>query len=1456
MAMSAKKMIVDVAAGAASMFAQGGWAGFAGVAAMMAVMGGLGFAMSSGSKPAQDDTMKASATTGTVLGDATASSNSIKNIIQTLNDIHAKEYPELKTVADAFKTLGGSVDGFIKNLAQRSRSFTDFKGIGIPNAPTIGNNGSLEKGFVAGLATTAVSAGMAAAGVGTGIATTALASMISTSVAVTGGASAVTGALVGTSAAIMSGGLAAAAAMGGIGILVGAAIYGVGKLIGVGKTKLTQLGEGLVINSVNMFQDGMENALNPQTFAKWEAKTKGWFSDTKKIIESFGNLSDDMKGAILDIYIATKGAILASSTSLGLNDLLGQKILDYTTPNLKIDWFKIKTEKGDVGKYISDTLNTMTDSIATDIFGNLLGSFQDMGEGMLETIARLGSQYAIVSSTLGKYGEKLQATDMGMIGLSDSLVRMYSATGDAKEGLKNFIDVMNSFYDAVVPQGIKSQKAFSNMTDFSKNIGVDEKDLGSPDVLKAAIFDNFEKKKKLADEAAIAEAELTRQREAVNNFYNPKTSTDLNTQLDPIWAKYSKTTDWANFQFSDLTNGFTEELVRSRALEHAGTSAGMLYSEIIRVAETNAKNKAAGLASGGNKWLSVADLEASIAPLSEKLKTANENLAAVTALTPDLKEWEKAVTDLADNYQEKFLNLGRTDAEKIAVERAKILKNVEGLNFDFSITKGFVPIIKAMRAAGIQGEINAKKIMEFAWSTEDAAKSIKKLADATKYAKDLKTTINDWVTNLQVTSLGSTKSQLDAAAKNFSAKMSVINNDFMTAEQKRTALSGITGNADQYIQAIRNFYGSNKEGVDKIQAVVEQVSALPEQLDIQQLQLNALDAIKSSVDGVGISVSDNLKPSLNALLEEYKTANAMDSGILKDSMLSVLDTYGTGILNAFYSGDKNRMDVAAQIASTGISAAGGISKSSNLSEEQKTSTLTALNQATVSAGKFASAYALMPSEANLTLMKKSVTEFTSLISEAFSNITDKNFSMVLVNALSGLSSALNSSNLPLDVMGVLTEGMNNAVEAWSVSAKVGQKESDTLASGVVSYGAYLGKVAGDYTIDETKKAQIYTSFSDASLKLFTNVSNNVGKEEMKSYTKDFVSVLIGKGSAGEASGIGAMGLVTGISTALGNSSITDEQKKPFIDKLLVGTDAFVNGYQASIGAAGNSADITNAKLSLVTGFEKYISDASGFLTMKDATDIAVGITTLNGALNSVITEAARKISEASGIANKMAQEAANQANYNVYAGTNADTTGISPSADFSNVALSTAKTFKDIYGASGLAGEISQKDLLKLADFAGISTDSISRVTQIGDTLKVYGKNGYSVQGDSLPMFAKGGAFTNGVVSEPTMFNMGMMGEAGSEFIMPAAEMPGGKLGVHAIMPKSSNDSNTDSSKEIAELKQEVSELKGILVELVRATKEGNDITLNGFTLTLAENEKQSKSLKTAEKENLRQVYK
>jgi len=66
--------------------------------------------------------------------------------------------------------------------------------------------------------------------------------------------------------------------------------------------------------------------------------------------------------------------------------------------------------------------------------------------------------------------------------------------------------------------------------------------------------------------------------------------------------------------------------------------------------------------------------------------------------------------------------------------------------------------------------------------------------------------------------------------------------------------------------------------------------------------------------------------------------------------------------------------------------------------------------------------------------------------------------------------------------------------------------------------------------------------------------------------------------------------------------------------------------------------------------------------------------------------------------------------------------------------------------------------------------------------------------------FAAGGVFTNGIVSQPTGFNMGLMGEAGPEAIMPLVRGPRG-LGVRAA--------NDDG--EIRALREQVAELTTVV---------------------------------------------
>ena len=62
----------------------------------------------------------------------------------------------------------------------------------------------------------------------------------------------------------------------------------------------------------------------------------------------------------------------------------------------------------------------------------------------------------------------------------------------------------------------------------------------------------------------------------------------------------------------------------------------------------------------------------------------------------------------------------------------------------------------------------------------------------------------------------------------------------------------------------------------------------------------------------------------------------------------------------------------------------------------------------------------------------------------------------------------------------------------------------------------------------------------------------------------------------------------------------------------------------------------------------------------------------------------------------------------------------------------------------------------------------------------LFSANGNAFNSGNVMAFANGGAFSNSVVSRPTAFPLGMMGEAGPEAVMPLTRTSSGKLGVVA----------------------------------------------------------------------------
>jgi hypothetical protein len=105
--------------------------------------------------------------------------------------------------------------------------------------------------------------------------------------------------------------------------------------------------------------------------------------------------------------------------------------------------------------------------------------------------------------------------------------------------------------------------------------------------------------------------------------------------------------------------------------------------------------------------------------------------------------------------------------------------------------------------------------------------------------------------------------------------------------------------------------------------------------------------------------------------------------------------------------------------------------------------------------------------------------------------------------------------------------------------------------------------------------------------------------------------------------------------------------------------------------------------------------------------------------------------------------------------------------------------------------------------------------------------------------FAKGGVFSNSLVNTPTSFNLGLMGEAGPEAIMPLNRDSRGKLGVAAVLPGSNTKEQLEQNRamitEIRSLREEVSllrmEARATATSTNKTTRILERVTQNGESL-------------------------
>ena len=374
----------NVAKGTEAILTQGTgdpYTAFARMAAMAGVVAALGVAISgsfgsSGSKSAPTSNTGI----GTVLGDSTKASESIKNSVESLSDNSDLMLPLTSSMLKSLLNIESNIGG-LSNLIVRGN-------VGSNLASTV------QQGSITTNATKVMSAGLNA-----GISyLTKAAIATSTSALITSG-SAIGAAILSTTSTVVSS-ISSALSV-SISTVTGALSLGAGLLLGqvlakpVAKlvnslfgVKKTVVAQGLYIADQNL-GDVVSKGINLQEYVDIQTKKKSWGNTKTSYSTVYGKASDELSNQFTSIFSNVYVSVLSAAQALSydLGDVV-DRLNSYVISIGKIDLKGLSSDE--IQKKLEEVLGAEFDKIAKFAVPGL-DDFQKVGEGYYETLTRVAS---------------------------------------------------------------------------------------------------------------------------------------------------------------------------------------------------------------------------------------------------------------------------------------------------------------------------------------------------------------------------------------------------------------------------------------------------------------------------------------------------------------------------------------------------------------------------------------------------------------------------------------------------------------------------------------------------------------------------------------------------------------------------------------------------------------------------------------------------------------------------------------------------------------------------------------------------------------------------------------------------------------------------------------------------------------------------------------------------------
>lgn len=291
-------------------------------------------------------------TSGTVLGDPSAKSESINNTYRLLQDIHAKEYRELRGINSGVAALQTGITDSITKLFQSG-------GLKTPNIAAFSG--------------------------------------------VTGMASTMKSVLDGLSWFWPVGKLPIIS-----GIMNGITNFIIGGLFG--KTTRSVTGGGIYVGGTSLAELLAGGQISGQQYTEITTTKKSWFSKKTTVSEILSALDPEFQSALSKMFRGMATSMMSMANEFGKD--MTDAVNKYVIPGLKISLYGMTSDQ--MISTLNNVLSTQLDVMTTNIFGSLIAKYQKLGEGMFETATRLVAEKAVVLDAINLTGKTFSGDAVAM----------------------------------------------------------------------------------------------------------------------------------------------------------------------------------------------------------------------------------------------------------------------------------------------------------------------------------------------------------------------------------------------------------------------------------------------------------------------------------------------------------------------------------------------------------------------------------------------------------------------------------------------------------------------------------------------------------------------------------------------------------------------------------------------------------------------------------------------------------------------------------------------------------------------------------------------------------------------------------------------------------------------------------------------------------------------------------